>query len=75
MEHRRMRKATARAARAWRSSHGFRLTVIVLLNLDDVDWRAIVRGVSYRYLPAAGSSASNWSCASRAMGVTARGHW
>ncbi len=28
-----------------------RLTVIVLMNLDDVDWATIVRGVSYQYLP------------------------
>jgi CubicO group peptidase (beta-lactamase class C family) len=30
-----------------------RLTVIVLMNLDDVDWAGIVRGVSRRYLPVA----------------------
>ena len=28
-----------------------RLTVIVLMNLDDVDWGTIVSGVSRQYLP------------------------
>ena len=33
-----------------------RLTVIMLMNLDDVDWTAIVRGVSYPHMPASAST-------------------
>ena len=30
-----------------------RLTIIVLMNMDDVDWQTIVRGVARFYIPAA----------------------
>ena len=30
-----------------------RLTIIVLMNMDDVDWQTIVRGVARSYIPAA----------------------